>query len=119
MRPEIFDKDDQLIENLKVEGGEAAVLSRIVAKPLQGWGNLDCPNPNYCPDELLREMISRLRKGGVVFFEEEHQMNIAEFLARRIERHPRVFQDPFRGFIVVMDDPYRSCDLAVRFFPKP
>ena len=58
MRPEIFDKDDQLIENLEVEGGEAAVLSRIVAKPLQGWGDLDCPNPNYCPDELLREMIS-------------------------------------------------------------
>lgn len=116
----IDEASGKTIESLDVAGGEEVLKAYLTGCELFGYGNLEFPNPTYNPIPLVREIVLRMKKDGVVFFEQSHESGkICEYIAKNIERNPTLFTDPFRGAIVVLDDLYRpEKDLTVRLFPE-
>lgn len=109
-------------DKFEVRGGDQVVKARLIGETLPGWGDMDFPSYHYSPLPLIREIVFRLKKNGVVFFEEERQSEngkLASFISENINRNPQMFVDPFGGATVVLDDLYRpDKDVTVRFFPK-
>ena len=119
LRSNLVDNHGTIIETLEVTAGTDGVKARLSATDLGGWG-MGLPNPHWNPNSLIREIIFRLKKDGVVFFEEDHefQRDICTYIAENIARHPKLFVGAFGEAILVMDDPYRPQDVTVRFVPR-
>ena len=118
LRSNPVDNHGSIEQVLEVAAGSDGVKARLTGTELDGWG-FGFANPHYNPLPLIREIIFRMKKDGVVFFEEDHSFkcDICTYIAENISRHPKLFFGAFGEAILVMDDPYRPQDVTVRFVP--
>ena len=119
LRGNPVDNHGNIVEVIEVTAGTDGVKARLTGTDLAGWG-LGFANPHYDPLPLVREIVFRLNKDGVVFFEEDHDFHcdICTYIVDNSARHPKLFVGAFGEAILVMDDPYRPQDVTVRFVPR-